>query len=263
MNYSVVYERFIKDRRALESFLIECGAYTERHHIVPRGCGGTNAKTNIVRLKPSDHYFAHILLARIYGGHMWLPLIRMARIAPLSRHSDLLVVHGGRVRMAFYTALRKHALHLSASRSGKVLPQFADYHETLRDRTAFEWHNKLTGEVFSGSTFDLANHTKLSRKHLVRLTRNRLPSYKGWKLLSAPTLRSGKVRSDFTIRVFINLRNGSRIECDRYAFADKHGFGLRDVASMISGRFESHHGWTVEGRILSENSKRWQRHRLT
>lgn len=42
------------------------GEYGEVHHIIPRSCGGGNAKWNLVRLTPEEHYKAHELLPFIY-----------------------------------------------------------------------------------------------------------------------------------------------------------------------------------------------------
>lgn len=71
MNYRAIYARFIADRKAKECSPDE---YFERHHIIPRSLGGSNADNNIVRLSAEDHYFAHCLLAKIYGGPMWTAL---------------------------------------------------------------------------------------------------------------------------------------------------------------------------------------------
>lgn len=40
--------------------------YFEKHHILPRCMGGTNAKSNLVLLTPREHFIAHILLTKIY-----------------------------------------------------------------------------------------------------------------------------------------------------------------------------------------------------
>ena len=37
----------------------------ERHHIIPKSLGGTNKKTNIVKLTPREHYICHLLLTRM------------------------------------------------------------------------------------------------------------------------------------------------------------------------------------------------------
>ena len=36
--------------------------YSETHHIIPRSFGGTNIKTNLVKLTAREHYIAHALL---------------------------------------------------------------------------------------------------------------------------------------------------------------------------------------------------------
>ncbi len=42
--------------------------YSEVHHIIPRSLGGNNDKTNLVRLRASDHYIAHKLLYLMCTG---------------------------------------------------------------------------------------------------------------------------------------------------------------------------------------------------
>src|ERR1035437_1556942 len=42
--------------------------YSERHHIVPRTFGGSNDKSNIVRLTYREHYLAHWLLPKFVVG---------------------------------------------------------------------------------------------------------------------------------------------------------------------------------------------------
>lgn len=40
--------------------------YVERHHVVPRCMGGTDAKSNIVELSAREHFVAHLLLVKIF-----------------------------------------------------------------------------------------------------------------------------------------------------------------------------------------------------
>ena len=42
------------------------GVYGEKHHIIPRSCGGCNEKWNLVKLTPEEHYRVHCLLPFIY-----------------------------------------------------------------------------------------------------------------------------------------------------------------------------------------------------
>jgi hypothetical protein len=61
MNYSKHYQALITraQTRSLDT-------YTENHHIIPRCLGGSDDKSNLVRLTPEEHYLAHQLLIKIY-----------------------------------------------------------------------------------------------------------------------------------------------------------------------------------------------------
>ena len=81
MNYKNVYDRFIAGRQS--SPVPSC--YTEKHHILPRSLGGLNGKSNLIRLTPSDHLFAHKLLAKIYNTRgLWFALVTMCSEGGLS-----------------------------------------------------------------------------------------------------------------------------------------------------------------------------------
>jgi len=42
--------------------------YTERHHIIPKSCGGSNRKDDLVSLSAREHYICHRLLVRMVEG---------------------------------------------------------------------------------------------------------------------------------------------------------------------------------------------------
>lgn len=67
MNYKWHYEKLIKTRKGLNRKKKQ-GVYYEKHHIIPKSCGGTNEENNIVLLTPKEHYVAHLLLIKIYSG---------------------------------------------------------------------------------------------------------------------------------------------------------------------------------------------------
>lgn len=74
MDYINIYDRFISSRRNTDK-----SGYTEKHHIKPRSFGGDDSKENIIILSAREHFFAHMLLAKIYGGKMWAALSYMSR----------------------------------------------------------------------------------------------------------------------------------------------------------------------------------------
>ena len=67
MNYVLHYNRLIERAKTRELV-----GYSEKHHIVPKCMGGSNAKDNIVRLTPEEHYVAHQLLVFMYPNHKGL-----------------------------------------------------------------------------------------------------------------------------------------------------------------------------------------------
>lgn len=72
MNYLKVYEALIAKRRASTP-----SGYSEKHHIVPRSMGGGDDRSNLVRLTAREHFFAHLLLAKIHGGGQWAAVFYM------------------------------------------------------------------------------------------------------------------------------------------------------------------------------------------
>lgn len=74
MDLPRIYSAFIADRRTREGSL----TVFDRRHVVPKCIGGTDAPENLIRLSPSDHLFAHVLLGRIHGGKLAVVAVRMA-----------------------------------------------------------------------------------------------------------------------------------------------------------------------------------------
>jgi hypothetical protein len=62
------YELLIKKAKGREKM---GDVYYEKHHIIPKSLGGSNKNENLVHLTGREHFVAHMLLAKIYGGGMW------------------------------------------------------------------------------------------------------------------------------------------------------------------------------------------------
>ncbi len=62
MDYKKHYDLLIAKARAR----LRPEGYTERHHIVPKCLGGGEEDSNMVDLTVIEHYFAHLLLVKIY-----------------------------------------------------------------------------------------------------------------------------------------------------------------------------------------------------
>lgn len=62
-------------------------SYVERHHIIPRSLGGTNAKSNIVRLTFRKHFLAHWLLTKFTVGTDRMRMLHALNI--MSKHDTM------------------------------------------------------------------------------------------------------------------------------------------------------------------------------
>lgn len=64
MNYQKIYNNLITKR---QNEILPENVYSEKHHIIPHCLGGTDDKSNLVRLTAREHYIAHLLLAKIHN----------------------------------------------------------------------------------------------------------------------------------------------------------------------------------------------------
>ena len=119
MDYQKIYRSLVE--RARTRILNE---FTETHHVIPRCLGGSNDKTNLVKLTPEEHYVAHQLLVKIYPGNH--ALAKAAAMMIPNRPSNKMY---GWIR-------RRFAIAKSIEQSGKGNSQFGS-----------KWvHNPLTKE---------------------------------------------------------------------------------------------------------------------
>jgi hypothetical protein len=102
MNYQLIYNNLID--RAITR--INEG-YVEKHHIVPRCLGGTDAKNNIVSLYPEEHYLSHLLLCKIHKGNAKL------LYAALNMTSGSMINNGKRNNKAYGWLRRRYSESMS------------------------------------------------------------------------------------------------------------------------------------------------------
>lgn len=124
MDYKRIYSQFIADRRAHESGLT---GYTERHHIVPRCLGGGDGPSNIIKLTAGDHFFAHLLLAKVHGGKLWYALNALVAMHHIGdRRADRAFTIRARrhyevIRLRF---AEQHSIRMKGVHSGSAHPMY-------------------------------------------------------------------------------------------------------------------------------------------
>jgi hypothetical protein len=105
MDYKRIYDSFIADRLNKQP---SKPVYFERHHILPKCLGGSDVEENMIRLSPEDHFFAHLLLAKIHGGKLWHALVAMT------------ILVGGRKKSDAYLKRSRKMFHKARIEAGKV-----------------------------------------------------------------------------------------------------------------------------------------------
>lgn len=63
--YSKWYFAFIESRKYRR---LDCAIYVENHHILPKSLGGLDIKSNMINLTAKEHFFAHLLLSKMFSG---------------------------------------------------------------------------------------------------------------------------------------------------------------------------------------------------
>jgi hypothetical protein len=148
MNYNKIYDDFIESRKFRPKLNSE---YYERHHIHPVSLGGRDDDENLIYLTYEEHYFAHLLLAKTYGGPMWRAIIAMQ------------MPQNGRVirnRHMFAVARRNLAIYVS-------------------DQTEYEFEDLRTGKVFTATREYLQKEYGLDFSQTSKLVRGISASARG------------------------------------------------------------------------------------
>lgn len=226
MNYARIYAEFINDRIQNQP---DEPAYFERHHILPRSLGGGDEPENIIRLTPEDHYFAHLLLAKIYGGKLWAALFLMAQ-----RHEFVDVV---RSRPSYGFARRQWAL----SEQGKEGLRGAD--NGNHNPTVYEWRNLDTNERRRATLYEMWSVYGGNRGMWTSAVNGGKSSAIGWALHDGVRrLRSSKGKSF----EFVN-RDGRTFIGTQQEFCVEFGVSAASGSRVVRHRSVTACGWRLSG----------------
>lgn len=232
MDYSKIYSEFIADRKARESSLT---CYAERHHIRPRAIGGSNRPENLVRLTPEDHFFAHLLLAKIHGEWAWQAVVRMrwGRIDGERKWAKGRYMYG--------VARRRQAETMSARWKGKPGRRGAD--NGRHDPARLRWTNLDTGETLLGSKWEMWDRFGGCRAHWTSAAIGARKSMLGWTPRPNDVRIRGNKGKSFN---FVN-RDGRRFAGTQRDFAAAHGLSAPAASRLVRHDGISRCGWRREG----------------
>ena len=99
---------------SLKSQVID--GYSEKHHIIPKSMGGTDARSNLIALTPRQHFVAHWMLWKAYGGSMGRAFFMMSNFGKY-----------GKVNSRTYAMARAdYSEQVSIQITGKVMPPISE-----------------------------------------------------------------------------------------------------------------------------------------
>lgn len=245
MNYQSIYSRFIADRRTKEAALIASGAYSERHHILPRAHAGDDTPTNLIRLTPEDHFFAHLLLAKIHGGEMWAPIAFM--------------VGGSRKDYKPTQSRKRHGWAtraLSKAKSGEGAYQF--------DHTEYSVVNEY-GHVMTVKQSEMPSMLGISKPLANMLIKGRVSVARGWSIVGQDrkTIVGDKHPMHRPeVREFKHV-NGDSFVGTQLEFSDQKNMRRPDVSRLVTGVYRTSKGWYLAERGITDSAQskaKWQKH---
>lgn len=228
MNYQKIYAAFITDRRSCESHpLIQ---YVEKHHIVPSSLGGGDEPENLIYLTPEDHFFAHLLLAKIHGGAMWAPIAFM--------------VGGDRKDYTPTQSRKRHgwaARAMGAARCGEGSPQF--------DHTVYQVVN-ASGEMRELRQSDMPAALGVSKSLANMLIKGSVSVARGWSIAGKPRKTQAGSKHHMhkpEVREFRHVR-GEVFIGTQLAFSEEKCLGRPAVSGLVKGTRDVTKGWYLAER---------------
>lgn len=176
MNHFKQYQSLINKAK---NRTFEDDIYVEKHHIIPKSLGGSNSKDNIVLLTAREHFIAHLLLAKIYGGGMWQAVIMMKHSPKNVRCINSRMFEVAKVAWSNYLKGKRRPAHvieaIKIAQTGKKASEStkAKMSEVRKGKSRAgnpdNWkHSAESREKMSKSRIGLSNHMQ-STEHRERM----------------------------------------------------------------------------------------------
>lgn len=231
MDYERIYREFIADRKGKP----KPEGYTERHHILPRSLGGGDEPENLIDLTAEDHFFAHLLLAKIYGHGMWVAVCRM-RWGRVGGERPWVK---GRPMYAF--ARKRHAEETSRRCKGQEGARGSDNGHYNPEQVV--WTNLDTGETVTASRWEMWDMFGGTRATWTSVASGYRKSFRGWTAKPEAVRIRGNKGKSFT---FVN-RDGRSFRGRQGEFARFAGISLASASRVVRHSDVTKCGWRLEG----------------
>jgi len=241
MNYDRIYSEFIADRLTKQPVKPD---YFEKHHILPRALGGGNEKSNIIRLTPEDHYFAHCCLAKIYGGRMWYAIKAMSDGWVKAKDTKYLKnrAMAGVSRKRFANENRKRMAEVIAC--GEFVYGFkVGEDNVLHNSFEYEWVNLDSGVKRKATIYGMWKEFGGSRAHWTSVQSGARKSHVGW----AVSVASVRIRGLKGKRLSFVNRDGRTFTGTQSEFCKFAHIGIASASRVSRHGDVTTCGWRLQG----------------
>lgn len=227
MNYQKVYAAFIESRNRKS-----VKGYFEIHHVKPRAFGGKDTADNLIKLSPEDHFFAHLLLAKIYGGRMVGALFLMSNRRWSGRPARWL--------RSSYGFMRREWVKFASTVPGLKGKENANYNH---DRE--EWLNLDTLETRHATLHEMFLEFGGVRGMWTQVKTGAKNSAFGWVLATRSQNKRGMKGRSFD---FINI-NGESFTGTQQEFCAYANVSIATASRICRHGVISVDGWMLEGAV--------------
>ena len=234
MNYTKIYDDFIEDRKSSK----EVNGYFEVHHIVPRSLGGSDEPENLIKLTPSDHFFAHLLLAKIHGGTMATALFFM--VGERSRSAK-----GYKAKRWAYD-FAKRAMSLEKRKLTGHLNHF--YGRTHDEETRKKISKSRTGKMTGESHFAYGAPSPLRGRKIKTETKMKISKANSGRN-NGMYGKSGALNPNYkkTVFEFENKETGELFKGTQGDLIKNFDLCFKNVSAVVLGKRKTVKGWQVKG----------------
>lgn len=245
MTYKLIHDSIIEEAKKVfevRKAHKKQGGYYERHHIVPKSFGGTNAKSNLVLLTAKEHYIIHRLLVEMQkpGSSKYYKMLNAFSFfaAKSTKHDRV------KVSARYYQEVKEL---LSEKRRGITRPVkvIEKIKETKRknpyqrtDKQKKEQSKKMTGER---NPMYRKTHSDEVRELLRKLKTGK----KNPAVSESNKRRAGKVTS--TSRTITQIdKQGNRVNTYSTIGEAKRQTGINSIQGALKGRYKYAGGYRWE-----------------
>lgn len=115
-------------------------AYTEKHHILPRSLGGTDAASNIVKLTAREHFICHLLLPKFTTGNNRYKMVHALWFMSNTKKLGKRYKPSSRI----YEQVKEQRAAILRGRRGEAHPNFGKKHpERTTEIFTPEWKERI------------------------------------------------------------------------------------------------------------------------